>query len=304
MAAILVSGLINIEKTLRIAEFPLAYNPVNYPFNGVQTSVSGVGYNLSKALTSLGDQVEFLSLIGSEEFAAKVVRKTLNQDGVSDHFVLSQVDHTAQSVIIYTANSQRQIHVDLKDIQEKTYPLELFAKAAHNCDVLALCNINFSRALLAPARSAGKLVACDVHTIDSLDDAYNQDFMKEADILFMSHEELPLPPEEWARAVQSRFHTPIIVIGLGEAGCLLAVKSDGYVGRIPAVQTRPVLNTIGAGDALFSVFLHEYAAHRDPYQALSAAVGFASYKIGAVSAADGFLTAGELENWCRRVYED
>jgi len=302
MAAILVSGLINIETTLRIAEFPLSYNPVNYPFNGIQTSVSGVGYNLSKALTRLGNRVEFLSLIGRDEFAADVVRKTLAMDGISDRYVLSLVDQTAQSVILYTANGQRQIHVDLKDIQETSYPIEQFRSAVQNCDILALCNINFSRNLLAPAQAAGKLVACDVHTIGSLDDTYNQEFMQAADILFMSHESLPLPPEEWARAVQSRFHNAIIVIGLGGEGCLLAVQRDNTIEHIPAVHTRAVVNTIGAGDALFSAFLHGYAAHRDPYRALRAAVVFASYKIGDVSAAAGFLTASELEDCVRGVY--
>ncbi|MRR30551.1 carbohydrate kinase family protein [bacterium] len=302
MAAILVSGLINIETTLRIAEFPLTYNPVNFPFDGIHSSVSGVGYNLSKALTRLGNQVEFLSIIGRSEFAAELVRQTLAQDSISDTYVLSQVDHTAQSVILYTVDGKRQIHVDLKDIQQSSYPLERFAAAAQKCDLLALCNINFSRNLLVPARSAGKLVACDVHTIGSLDDAYNLDFMQAADILFMSHENLPLPPEEWAQAVQARFHNSIIVIGLGEDGCLLAVRQDESIQRIPAVYTRPVVNSIGAGDALFSAFLHGFAAHHDPYRALRTAVIFASYKIGAVSAADGFLTAPELENWVGRVY--
>lgn len=304
MTAILVSGLINIETTLRIAEFPLAYNPVNYPFNGIQSSVSGVGYNLSKALTRLGNRVEFLSIIGRDEFAADVVRKTLAQDGICDSNVLSLVDHTAQSVILYTVNGQRQIHVDLKDIQETSYPLESFRSAVEKCDILALCNINFSRNLLAPARATGKLIACDVHTISSLDDAYNQEFMQAADILFMSHEGLPLPPEDWARTVRSRFHNAIIVIGLGEQGCLLAVQQDNMMKRIPSVHTRGVVNTIGAGDALFSAFLHGYAAHRDPYHALRSAVVFASYKIGAVSAAEGFLTAGELDGWVKNLYED
>jgi len=77
MPSILVSGLINIETTLRIAEFPLAYNPVHYPFNGIESSVSGVGYNLAKALTRLGNQVEFLSLIGRNEYAANLVRAAL-----------------------------------------------------------------------------------------------------------------------------------------------------------------------------------------------------------------------------------
>ena len=304
MASILVSGLINIETTLRIAEFPLAYNPVHYPFNGIESSVSGVGYNLAKALTRLGNPVEFLSLIGRNDYAADLVRAALVQDGIPDSFVLSQVDQTAQSVILFDPSGKRQIHVDLKDIQEQFYPPKLFEAAAQKCDILALCNINFSRAMLKPARASGKLVATDVHAIGSLDDAYNQDFMAAAHILFMSHENLPLPPEEWARAVQARFSSDIVVIGLGAEGCLLAVRRDGFIGRIPAVYTGPVVNTIGAGDALFSAFLHAYRNHHDPYRALRSAVVFASYKIGAVSAADGFLSAAELENWSRKIYGD
>ncbi|MHB1449718.1 MAG: carbohydrate kinase family protein, partial [Bellilinea sp.] len=293
MASILVSGLINIETTLRIAEFPLAYNPVHYPFNGIESSVSGVGYNLAKALTRLGSPVEFLSLIGRNDYAADLVRAALAQDGIPDSFVLSQVDQTAQSVILFDPSGKRQIHVDLKDIQEQFYPPKLFAAVAQKCDILALGNINFSRAMLKLARASGKRVATDVHAIGSIDDAYNQDFMAEAQILFMSHENLPLPPEEWARAVLARFRNDIVVIGLGAEGCLLAVRRDGYIGHIPAVYTRPVVNTIGAGDALFSAFLHAYLVHRDPYRALQSAVVFASYKIGAVSAADGFLSAIE-----------
>ncbi|MHB1449458.1 MAG: carbohydrate kinase family protein, partial [Bellilinea sp.] len=57
-------------------------------------------------------------------------------------------------------------------------------------------------------------------------------------------------------------------------------------------------------DALFSAFLHAYLVHRDPYRALQSAVVFASYKIGAVSAADGFLSATEWEDWNRKIYGD
>jgi ribokinase len=303
MTAFLVSGLINIETTLRIADFPLAYNPVNYPFNGIQSTVSGVGYNLAKALTRLGNPVNFLSLIGRQEFVAGLVRKALAEDGISDSYVLGLAAHTAQSVILYDANGRRQIHVDLKDIQDQLFPQEIFESAMQPADVLALCNINFSRAMLQPGREAGKLVATDVHAIASLEDPYEQDFLRTAHIVFMSHENLPVPPVEWAKAVLGRCKNDIGGIGLGEEGWLLAVRKDNYVGRIPAVFTRPVANTIGAGDALFSAFLHEYAAHHDPYRAIRSAVVFASYKVGAVSAAEGLLTAEALEGWCRRVYD-
>lgn len=50
MANILVSGLINTETTVRVRQFPVSYYPIDYPFFGVNTAVSGVAYNISKAL--------------------------------------------------------------------------------------------------------------------------------------------------------------------------------------------------------------------------------------------------------------
>ena len=53
-----------------------------------------------------------------------------------------------------------------------------------------------------------------------------------------------------------------------------------------------MVNTIGAGDALFSGFIHFYLKSKNPYQALQKAMLFASYKIGSTGAADGFLYRG------------
>jgi acarbose 7IV-phosphotransferase len=294
MPRILVSGLINIETTLRADSFPIQYSPVRYPFHGVNSSVSGVGYNLAEALTHLGHHVDFLSIIG-QDFAAGQVRAALAANPISDDGILSQIPHTPQSIIIYDPDGRRQIHVDLKDIQEQTYPAARFEQAMQRSDLLALCNINFSRPMLHTARKAEKLIASDVHTIGDLHDDYNTDFMAAANILFVSDENLPMPPENWAKALLQTYANEIVVIGLGAEGALLAVRKDNFIGRFPAVQVRPIVNTIGAGDALFSAFIHSYLHNANPYEAIQKAILFAGYKIGAISAAEGFLGANELE---------
>ncbi|MBK8988482.1 MAG: carbohydrate kinase family protein [Chloroflexi bacterium] len=300
MSNILVSGLINIETTLKVDGFPVQYEPVRYPFWGVHSAVSGVGYNVAKALTTLGDTVSLLSLIGGD-LSGQTVARALAQADISADCVLAQLAQTAQSVILYEPSGRRQIHVDLKDIQEQVYPLDRFDAALAGCDLAVLCNINFSRPLLARARQAGVPIATDVHTIADLDDPYNREFMAAADVLFMSDAKLPCPPEEWARRLQGRFGTAVIVIGLGAEGALLAVKGDGALERVTAAATRPVVNTIGAGDALFSAFIHIYHQTGNPYNALRQAVVFASYKIGETGAANGFLTAAELAAWVDRL---
>lgn len=300
MATILVSGLINLETTLKIEAFPLNYNPVNYPFFGVRSTVSGVGYNIARALTRLGHRVLFLSIVGNDA-PGELVRSQLAADGIDAEGILSTVDQTSQSVIIFESSGRRQIHVDLKNIQEATYPEAIFRKALASCDAAILCNVNFSRPMLAQARAAGKMVITDVHTIGTLDDAYNRDFMANADVLFMSDESLPMRPEAWAQAVQARYRVPVVVIGLGGQGALLYSVREGFMGRIPAVKTRPIVNTIGAGDSLLSAFVHSYVQTRDAYRALQKATLFASWKIGTSGAADGFLDADELDMLERQV---
>ena len=293
MGDILVSGLINIETSLKVEAFPLTYAPVRYPFFGINSTMSGVGYNIAKALTVLDNKVRFLSLIGSD-FAGGLVRQTLAEANIDDRYIVDAMPQMAQSVIIYDREGRRQIHTDLKDIQERPYPQQLFESALDGCSLAILANINFNRPFLQQARLAGKIVATDVHTIADLEDEYNQDYMAAAHILFMSNERLPCSPEEWAYRLQNRYGTAIIVIGLGRNGALLAVRDDNCMERIPAVKVRPIINTIGAGDALFSAFNHVYHRTSDPYEAIQKAVIFAGYKIGTAGAADGFLNNEDL----------
>lgn len=300
MSKILVSGLINIETTLRVDGFPIHYSPVRYPFFGVNSTVSGVGYNVAKALTCLGDQVRFLSLIGRDH-AARLVLESLRQEGIPAEGVVTGLERTPQSVILYDGSGQRQINTDLKDVQEQKYPEAGFDAALAGCELAVLCNINFSRPFLARAKAAGVPVASDVHAIANLEDDYDRDFMSAAQILFMSDERLPCGPEEWVRRVLNRYGPEIVVVGLGARGALLAVRSDRFIERLPAVYTRPVVSTIGAGDALFSSFVHFYQKSRDPYNALRKATVFASYKIGAAGAAEDFLDEAALERWYGQI---
>ena len=292
MSKILVSGLINWETTLLVEGFPIEYCPVRYPFFGIGGTVSGVGYNIARALRVLGDEVNFLSLIGVDPLG-DVVRKALEREGIAQDFVLSGLEKTPQSVILFEKSGRRQIHVDLKDIQEKDYPEEPFEVAADGCSILALCNINFSRKLLQKAKKRF-LVATDVHVLSDLADPYNRDFLEAADILFMSDEKIPGSPEAWLERILDTFGTSVAVIGLGAKGALLAVRETGFIGRFPARITRPVLNTIGAGDALFSSFIHFYSQSRDPQEALENALFFASWKVGASGGAEGFLSENQL----------
>ena len=87
---ILVSGLVNTETTAAVRGFPIPYYPIDYPFFGVNTAVSGVAYNIAKALKALGDEVRLSSIIGKDFAAHKITVSGASQGFVSKQTVEMQ----------------------------------------------------------------------------------------------------------------------------------------------------------------------------------------------------------------------
>ena len=292
MKNILISGLVNTETTCRVRQFPVNYYPIDYPFFGVSTAVSGVAYNLAKALTTLGDRVRLLSMTG-EDFAARYIREELTELGIDPGTVKGCLAETPSSVVLYDETGRRQIYCDLKDIQEASYGFT--QEDVENADIVAACNINFNRPLLALAKEMGKTVATDVHVLRDIYDDYNRDFMEAADILFLSDEGAWDDHYAFLQAIEDAYHTPIIVMGRGSKGALMYLRDENRFYELPAAHVGGVVNTVGAGDALFSGFLHFYAMGQHPVDCLCRAQIFAAAKIRISGASRGFVTESEVE---------
>lgn len=292
MAKILVSGLVNIETTLKINGFPINYFPVNYPFFGINSSVSGVARNVSKALATLGDNVNLISYLGSD-FDGNRIEEELASEGVSTKYIERILQQTPQSIILYDDTGNREIYCDLKDIQDKLYDVE--DETILDCDLAVICNINFNRSLLKRAKAKGITIATDVHVLENIDDEYNQEFLEYADIIFLSDEKLPCDPRDFLTKLKERYPVKIIVIGMGSKGAMLYHRETNTYLLQSCVKNDKVVNTLGAGDALFSGFIHYYTKGVSPSEALKYAQTFASHKIGFNGAAAGFLNEKELE---------
>ncbi|MEE3405248.1 MAG: carbohydrate kinase family protein [Acutalibacteraceae bacterium] len=292
---ILVSGLLNVETNVAVKGFPIPYYPIDYPFFGVTSNVSGVGCNIAKALTALGDKVTLLSFLGQDEEAQRILRD-LQKDGIGTENITAALKNTPVSVVLHDSDGRRQVYCDLKDIQEQRLIPSQYSNILSRTDIAVLCNINFNRDLIKAAHAAGVLTATDVHVLHDIHDEYNRDFMENADILFLSDERLPCEPEQFIRNLYACYHNKIIVIGMGAKGALLLEGADDHIVMVPAYHTETIVNTVGAGDALFSAFLHFYLKGYDPTAALQYAVIFAGIKIGFNGAALGFSSEKEIES--------
>jgi len=292
MNNILVSGHIGIEITAKITQFPIEYTPIEYEFYGVNTTVASVGYNIVKAIKTLGGDPIFFSVTGNDIYR-NIILNEIENIGINTEYVLPIAEKTSQSVILYNEN-KRKIICDLKNVQEIKYPIVKIDEIINKVDIAILCNINYSRELLKKVKSYGKTIATDVHVLDDVNDKYSKDFMEYSDILFFSNENILGVEKEFLKRIIETYNNKIIVIGLGEKGVLMYVREENIVKQYPAVKTRDIVNTIGAGDALFSSFIYFYNKTKDPYYAIEKAIIFASYKIGENGAAQGFLSEEEL----------
>ena len=292
MKKILVTGLINTETTIKIKQFPIEYFPIDYPFFGVNTRVSGVAYNLAKALKTLGDEVRFVSMTG-DDFSAKYIREELANIDVSTEYVQTILKETPSSAVLYDDSGKRQIYCDLKDVQDQNLDCgkELYA----DCDIVIACNTNFNRELLKKAKADNKIIVTDVHVLGDIYDEYNRDFMQYANILFLSDENINGDYKDFIMSLENAYGNDVIVLGRGDKGALMYVKAEKRFYEFPAVSVGNVVNTVGAGDALCSSFVHFYAKGLKADEALMRAQIFASYKIGFDGASEGFATEEKVE---------
>lgn len=289
MSRIFVSGLANVETSCAVRNFPIEYSPIDFNFFGITSVASGVGLNVALALTALGDSVSFTAFAGDDAAGALVRRAG---ETVAD-CRLSACRETPQSVVLFDASGRRRVYTDLKDLQELTLPSQL-TDDLDSFDGFCLCNINFSRPLLEAAKRTGKPVFCDVHCLSDVCDDYNGDFIRHADVLFLSNENIVGREEAFVRDLIAAYPCSIVVVGMGAQGALLYERVSDDFTVVPAVTVRSVVNTVGAGDALFSAFVHFYLKGGHAADALQKAVFFASYKIGESGASNGFLTEDAL----------
>jgi sugar/nucleoside kinase (ribokinase family) len=296
---IVVAGVVNVETSVPVEGFPLGYVPVRYPRWEIGTRVAGVGYGVAAGLSALGSRVRLATFLADDPLG-HAVRAALTECGLwGDAVVTSSA--TPRAVVLFDHQGQRMVSTDLRDLPEADYPAGRFAAALEGARLAVVTNIGFARPLLDVARQAGVPIAADVQAISDLDDGYNADWMAAADIVFCSHERLPVPPEEWAGAVIDRYGCKIVVVGLGAEGALLALEGQPPR-RVPAVAPRGVRNTVGAGDALSAGFLHAYMATGDAHTAIEHAVVFAGYKIGAPGGEDGYCSDEELHELTQAAF--
>ena len=295
MGKIFVSGLLNVEHSLKVDSFPIEYSPIEYPFFGVISTISGVGYNILKALTTLGSEVDLYSIVGDDNNGT-LIKTSLGKEGFNvKHITTIEGEQTPESVVIFDKDGNRKIYCDLKNIQNLSLDDNSINYDEYSFAIIT--NINFNRSLLPIFKKHGVKIVVDVHVLSDIDDPYNLEFMKYADFLFLSNEGCKGREFGFIEDIHNKYRNELIIMGCGDKGAIGYYGEDSYVFMEDAVAPLGVVNTVGAGDALLSAFVHFWNKGYPNDKALKAAVTFAGLKISTSGGSNGFVDEETLKKY-------
>ena len=301
MGKFVVAGITQVETIVRVDKVPVSYSPLSTEINSIYNGVGGDAYNEALALSWLGDEVKFMSIIGRDK-SIEDLNPPQSKIRLDTSNVLQIMDETPNCVILFDKNHKKQIFEDIKDLRDKVYDMSMFAPMSGWADMVVLANANFCRPFAIAAAQSNKKIAVNIRNFSREKEKYNRDFLDNASILYFSDDQLEEDPYDFIRGISKTYGTDVIIMGLGAKGVILFDKAKGFLADYKTVKTNGIVNTVGAGNALFSCFLHYYQETGDSVNAIKNALLFSSYKIGYMGTSNGFMTTDQMEQWRNLIW--
>ncbi len=305
MSKFLVAGFVQFETIVKVDDLPLPYKEFESIPETINTDIGGAGFNEAIALRWLGDEVDFMSMVAKNMSRTQIHAYLEKNDvNLSTDYVLQKLDGMPTAVVLYKSSGKKQVFEDVKDIRTVEYDLDLFERQIQDKDMVLISNCNFCRPLLALAKQYKKPLALNVRSMRAEKIANKADFLAAADIVYISDDDLEGDPYDCINECRKKYDPEIIIMGMGSQGVILYIREDNSVIEYKPVKTYDVVNTVGAGNAIFSAFLHYYVKTKDARDAIKNALLFVSYKISFVGTSNGFMTEEQIEQWRKLIWKE
>lgn len=250
---VVVVGIANQQTSLPVAGFPIQYVAQRYLNGQIRHTVGGVGFNVARALSALGNMVALASPL-AEDYPASLVDSEAYRYNISTHLCRRDLFRTPRSVILYDDQGRRQVNTDLTDAVDFHFQPGDLAPDLYHAELVVLGNLDMARGLIEPLLAQNRPFAVDLQDIQGPDQPYDQQFLA-ADYLNMSNEMVRGREREVLLALREKSRARILSMTLGPDGALVLARDDDEPVHVPAPDVVPV-STVGAGDSYWAVFLH------------------------------------------------
>ncbi len=305
MSKFMVAGFVQFETIVKVDDLPLPYKEFESIPETINTDIGGAGFNEAMALRWLGDDVDFMSMVAKNMSRTQIhAYLEENEVNLSTEYVLRKLDGMPTAVVLYKSSGKKQIFEDVKDIRTVEYDVGLFESQIQDKDMVLISNCNFCRPVLALAKKYNKPIALNVRSMRAEKIANKEDFLAAANIVYISDDDLEGDPYDCIDECKRKYNPEIVIMGLGSKGVILYIREDNSVIEYKPVKTYDVVNTVGAGNAMFSSFLHYYVKTKDARDAIKNALLFVSYKISFVGTSNGFMTEEQIEQWRKLIWKE
>ena len=302
MGKFMVAGFVQMETIVKVEALPVPYKQFESIPDLVNSGIGGAGFNEAMALKWLGNEVDFMSMVARSMSRRQIEAylKTFDVNLKTD-YVLPMLDGMPTSVILYS-KGKKQTFEDVKDIRHVEYDYDLLESRIQDKDMILMSNCNFCRPIIGLAKKYQKPIAVNVRSMRAEKIANKEDFLAAADVLYISDDDLESDHYDCIKECKEKYDPEIVIMGIGDKGVILYTKEDNSVIEYRPVKTNEIVNTIGAGNALFSSFMHYYDKTKNAKEAIKNALLFASYKIGFVGTSNGFMTEEQIEQWKKLIW--
>ena len=212
------------------------------------------GYS-SRGYAQLGRKTAFIGYVG-DDYQGRFIRREFARDGIDTTALFIDPAGTSRSINFMYQDGRRKNFYDGKGHMDLQPDLDLCRTVLAGSRLAHFSIPNWARHLLPITRELGLTIACDIQDVIAIDDAYRQDFVEQADILFFSavNQADPAPLIEAFLALNP---AQIVISGMGARGCALGTRKG--IEYFPPVEIKaPVVDTNGAGDGLAAGFLTSY----------------------------------------------
>ncbi len=254
MKNILVLGGVSYNMMIYLEQFPPP-QPQTVFSQGFHETIGSTGAGKALNLARLGFDVTLHGMIGEDEYG----RKIRSHFAATNINFLTDIDPagTKRHVNLMDANGRRiSIFISYGTHEPDVDWVRLEPHIAQ-ADLVALNIVNYCRHAIPLIKKHGQEIWCDIHTYDG-QEAYHQEFIDAADVLFFSSEAMP----DYGAFMQRQIADgkKLVVATHGKDGSTTLTAANQWIETpiLPAYDAAKV-DTNGAGDAIFAGVLAGYA---------------------------------------------